>query len=95
MRLARLTLSPRCLALLLVLALATSAVVATVAFVPATAEAACAFTFWVRIDYYSDPELTNWVGQCYRPCWQPMSCSGEKTEYYEVVGSGNCPPICQ
>ena len=95
MRLARLTLSPRCLALLLALALASSATVAILAFVPATAEAACAYTFSVRIDYYSDPEMTNWVGQCVKNCWQPMVCSGEKTEYYEVVGSGGCPPICQ
>jgi hypothetical protein len=92
MRLANLTLCPRCLALVLALALASSALVV---LVPATASAACGYDLQVRTYYYSDPELTNYVGQCFKACWAGTTCSGEQTDYSQIVSVQVCPPRCQ
>jgi len=92
MRLTDLNPPLRCLALVLALALASSALVL---FVPGTASAACGYDLEVRTYYYSDPELTNFVGQCFKACWSGTSCSGEQTEYSEVVSVRMCPPHCQ
>lgn len=92
MRLINLNLSLRCLALVLALVLASSALVL---FSPATASAACGYDLQVRTYYYSDPELTNFVGECFKPCWAGRTCSGEQTEYGQVVSAQVCPPRCQ
>jgi len=84
--------SLRCLALVLALALASSALVLVV---PGTASAACAYDLQVRTYYYSDPELTNFVGQCFKACWSGMTCDGEQTDYSQVVSVHSCPPHCQ
>jgi hypothetical protein len=45
--------------------------------------------------YYSDPEMTNQVGQCLKPCWAGRTWSGEQTEYSQMVSVQVCPPRCQ
>ena len=92
MRLPYLNPSLRCLALMLALALASSALVLSV---PGTANAACAYDLEVRTYYYSDPEMTNFVGQCFKACWSGTTCSGEQTEYSQIVSVRTCPPRCQ
>lgn len=84
--------SLRSLALVLGLALASSALVL---FFPGTADTACGYDLEVRTHYYSDPELTNFVGQCFKACWSGTTCSGEQTEYSQVVSARVCPPRCQ
>lgn len=84
--------SLRCLALVLALALVSSALVL---FVPGTASAACGYDLQVRTYYYSDPEMTNYVGQCFKACWSGTTCSGEQTEYSQIVSVSVCPPRCQ
>ena len=91
MRLTNLNPSLRCLALVLALALASSALVLAV---PGTASAACAYDLQVRTYYYSDPELTNYVGQCFKACWSGTTCSGEQTEYSQIVSVSVRPPRC-
>ena len=92
MRLACSNPSFRCLALVLALALAFSALML---LVPGTASAACAYDLEVRTYYYSDPELTDFVGQCFKACWLGTTCSGEQTEYSQIVSVRMCPPHCQ
>ena len=92
MRLPYLNPSLRCLALVLALALTSSALVL---FVPGTASAACAYDLEIRTYYYSDQELTNFVGQCLKACWSGTTCSGDQTEYSQIVSVRTCPPRCQ
>ena len=62
---------------------------------PRDASAACAFDFSFRMRYYSEPELINEIGQCYKPCWGLTTCSGTTSDYYSVTNTGPCAPICQ
>jgi hypothetical protein len=67
-----------------------------VIFTPRDASAACAYDISFVVRYYSEPELINEIGECYRPCWRPITCTGATSEYYDSIDYTHwCTPICE
>ncbi len=66
--------------------------VSSIVLVPADA-LACEEESW-RQTFYAEAEKVNVVGECWRPCYGWPSCSGSRSDYYDLVSwsCGACVP---
>lgn len=69
-------------------ALALVLVCGALALLPASTAGAYTICGSIIIDYYSDPGLTHYVGECTIPCaGGKETCSGQQTKYAKQISS--------